>query len=190
MSTNSRNYLVALFGFDHVMRSVADGTWDNASPCEGWTARDVAGHAMAVMSNVAAMAGNGTKIDPFQTPPGAIAGTAPYATWYEIRNRLVATLDTHGTLNTVVDHPHFGPTLDHMVGNMMADALIHTWDIARATGGDDRLDPGLVGVALAALKTRDEALLRAPARYGADQTSDATISDQSRLLAFSGRTEG
>ena len=49
MSENLRNYTVAVFGFEHVLRAVRADQWNNASPCAEWTARDVAGHAMGVV---------------------------------------------------------------------------------------------------------------------------------------------
>jgi uncharacterized protein (TIGR03083 family) len=56
VSENLRNYTKALFGFDHVARTVTPDGWDAASPCEGWTARHVAGHVISVTSLVRAAA--------------------------------------------------------------------------------------------------------------------------------------
>ena len=43
--------------------------------------------------------------------------------------------------------------------------LIHSWDIARATGGDERLDPELVEYVCERFKPLDE-LLRQPWAFG------------------------
>ena len=65
MSENLRHYTTIVFGFEHVLRLVPESAWANPSPCEGWNARQVAGHAMAVVNNVAARGGVGTVVDPF-----------------------------------------------------------------------------------------------------------------------------
>ena len=49
MSTNSRNYTKALYGFDAVVQRVPADRWDAPSPCEGWCARDVVAHASGVV---------------------------------------------------------------------------------------------------------------------------------------------
>ena len=186
MSTNLRNYLVAVFGMEAVINAAPAEAWDNSSPCEGWTARDVAGHAMGVISNVAARAGVGDSIDPFASP-GAIAGDDVAAAWRVTRNRLLTALDRPGALQRAATSSLGTMTVDDFLGAMLGDAFIHTWDIARATGGNERLDPELIPVVQASLEGRGETLLRAPGRYLAAQAANTT-DPQARLLAFAGRT--
>lgn len=185
MSQNLRNYLVAVFGLEAVITAAPESAWTKPSPCEGWTARDVAGHAMGVVSNVAARAGIGELCDPF-ADPGELAGTDVVASWRATRNRLLEALDQAGALQQQTEHPLGTMTIDTFLNAMLGDALIHTWDVARATGGCERLDPDAAAVALRGLEARDPQLLRAPGRYGPAATP---IGDDppSRLLAFSGR---
>lgn len=185
MSENLRNYLVAVFGLDHVMRGVTAQQWDNPSPCSEWTARDVAGHAMGVLANVAARATGGLEVNIFDTP-GDIAGDDPYATFVGIRDSLLDALLTEGVLERVVETSLGSIPIDTMLGNLMADALIHTWDIARATGGDETLDERLVPIAYESLHARGEKVVRAPGRYAAAITYAAS-GQQAALLAFAGR---
>ena len=145
MSVNLRNYTIALFGLDHVLRGVAADSWDNPSPCKGWTARNVAGHAIGVVSNVAARAGLGVLCDPFGDT-AAIAGDDVYTTWLQIRDRVLTALDQPGALQITFESTVGPMTIDGYIGMLTADALIHSWDIARATGGDERLDPAIVAV--------------------------------------------
>ena len=65
MSENLRRYTTIMFGFEHVLRLVPDSAWSNRSPCEEWNARQVAGHAMSVVNNIAARGGVGTVVDAF-----------------------------------------------------------------------------------------------------------------------------
>ena len=46
-----------------------------------------------------------------------------------------------------------------------ADVFMHTWDLARATGQDDRLDPTFCAELLAGMEPIEE-ILRASGQYG------------------------
>jgi uncharacterized protein (TIGR03086 family) len=187
MSINSRNYITALFGFDHIMRGVPSAAWDNPSPCSEWSARDVAGHAMGVVSNVAARAGVGTALDVFKDV-GAIAGPDPYATWHVIRNCTLDALDRPGALQTTFRSSLGEVVLDDYILQMTVDLVVHSWDVARATGGDERLDPQLVAISYARLQKMDPNMARAPGRYGDIVAASGEVDLQTELLTFAGRT--
>jgi uncharacterized protein (TIGR03086 family) len=187
MSVNLRHYVSAIYGLDHVLRLVPDDAWDRPSPCEGWTVRDVTGHAIGVISNVGARAGHGEMVDVFADDPARIAGEHPYATWYEIRTRVLDALDQPGALQRQIESTLGPSTIDEFIRNMTADALIHTWDIARGAGVDECLDAGLVEVVHAIITTRPEAVNRAPRRFLPAVDPADTADAQSRMLAFAGR---
>jgi uncharacterized protein (TIGR03086 family) len=186
MSVNLRNYITAIFGFDHIMRDVPAGAWDNPSPCSEWNARAVAGHAMGVVSNVGARASGGQLLDVFKDV-GAIAGPDPYATWFDIRNRTLAALDRPGVLQTAFRSSLGEVVLDDYILQMTLDLVVHTWDVARATGGDERLDPQLVAVSYARLQNFDPDMARAPGRYAEAVHVDGAVDPQTELLRFAGR---
>lgn len=56
MTSNRQRYLTALFGLDAVIRRVPGDAWPNASPCEGWTTRDVVDHNLFLVRTVQGMA--------------------------------------------------------------------------------------------------------------------------------------
>ena len=143
MSENLRRYTTIMFGFEHVLRLVPDSAWSNPSPCEEWNARQVAGHAMSVVNNIAARGGVGTVVDAFGDV-AAFAGDDPLATFRGIRDRYLEATDRHGALQTRITSSLGEMTLDEYLGRMCADTLIHTWDVARAARVDDTLDPGAV----------------------------------------------
>jgi uncharacterized protein (TIGR03086 family) len=66
------------------------------------------------------------------------------------------------------------------------DVLIHTWDLARATGLDERLDKRIAAQTLTGMQPMDEAL-RASGHYGPRVEVPAEADIQTRLLAFTGR---
>ena len=189
MSENLRLYTSILFGFEHVVRSVPATAWDDPSPCEGWTAREVAGHAMSVVNNIAARGGVGEVVDGFTNVAG-IAGKNPAETFRGFRNRYLLATDREGGLQTMIKSRLGEMTLDTYIGKMCVDTLVHTWDIARATGVDEELDPDAVHTVWTQVSSAASAgtdLVRSPGFF--DPALDPSGSNESDLLiAFSGRT--
>ena len=67
------------------------------------------------------------------------------------------------------------------------DVFMHRWDLARATGQDETLDPDKCAVMFEGMLPMDE-MLRQSGQYGprVDVPDDADV--QTKLLAFIGRT--
>ena len=68
---------------------------------------------------------------------------------------------------------------------MALDSVLHAWDVARATGGDEVLDPELVDFANAELD-RSAPDWREAGAFG-PETSPSDASAQARMLALAGR---
>ena len=184
MSENLRNYTTIMFGFEHVLRLVPEQAWTNDSPCDEWNARQVAGHAMGVVNNIAARAGVGTVLDVFNDLDG-IAGDDPLASFLPIRDRYLEATDRPGALQTRFTSSVGEVTLDAYLGKMCPDTLIHTWDLARAARVDDTLDPRSVSRQLAEWLEGDGPV-RAAGRYG-DALDTELTTEQDRLVAYTGR---
>ena len=67
-----------------------------------------------------------------------------------------------------------------------ADVFMHTWDLARATGQDDRLDPDFCAELLAGMEGIEE-VLRASGQYGPAVPVPDDADVQTRMLGFIGR---
>ena len=72
-----------------------------------------------------------------------------------------------------------------MIGT--GDVLLHTWDLARATGQDETLDAVEVERMLAGMASIDEAMLRNSGHYGPRVEVSDDASAQDKLIAFIGR---
>jgi hypothetical protein len=76
---------------------------------------------------------------------------------------------------------------DQMLGRILTtDTLVHTWDLARAVGGDEALAPDLVEGAYSGLKPMD-AMIRRPGVFGDKVESAAGADLQTEFLSFLGR---
>ena len=154
----------------------ANAAWDAASPCEGWSARDVADH---IIGNYASVAGRlGSDV--------ARTGDLP-RDWVTARDAVLHAVAQDGVLDTEVDSPAGKMPLGRFLAVYMElDTLIHTWDIARAVGADESLDEELCRRSYERFLPVDEAI-RNTGAFGAklDYADDDPI--QVKMLRFFGR---
>jgi uncharacterized protein (TIGR03086 family) len=89
--------------------------------------------------------------------------------------------------NTTVGGMFGEQPFESLVARLLcSDTLIHTWDLARATGQDERLDPGAVARSEAFLAPIDEAIRR-PGGFAPKIEPPADADEQTRFLNFCGR---
>jgi uncharacterized protein (TIGR03086 family) len=113
----------------------------------------------------------------------------PVTAWHELADGVRALLADPATSGKVLSDRHVGDVpLDRAVSQFFtADVFMHTWDLARATGQDDTLDPDRCAALLAGMEPIEE-VMRESGQYGPvvhDVPADAD--PQTRLLAFIGR---
>lgn len=139
MSENLRNFTKAIYGMDAVVQRIPADAWDNDSPCDGWTARDVVGHQAGVLGGVAHMAAGNEMILP--AAPDDLSD--PVTVWADARDGVLAALDQPGALHHEGKY-WFGPmSIDDLVGVVAWDPLTHSWDLQQATGVQAVLDDEL-----------------------------------------------
>jgi uncharacterized protein (TIGR03086 family) len=123
-----------------VAAAAAAGRWSAPSPCPEWDARAVVEHVIG-FHDVLLLRPMGAKPE---RPKGD-----PAARWEITHAALAALFERPGLFDGPIDVPAVGnnpPTRIEsapLVGLLSQDVLIHTWDLARAIGADDRLDPDL-----------------------------------------------
>jgi uncharacterized protein (TIGR03086 family) len=162
------------------LASVPPGTWTSASPCEGWTAHDVAKHVVDTHRRILTRLAGG---DP--TPPDTDEDLA--AAWAVESEAVRTALADPDRAATEVKGLGGTQPFEELVGGVLcADTLLHTWDLARATGQDERLDAPSVEAAHAFLLPNDE-MLRVPGGFGPRVEPPADADAQTRLLCFVGR---
>jgi len=93
-----------------------------------------------------------------------------------------------GTPGRFLQNPHIGEVpLDRAIDQFYtADVFMHTWDLARATGQDDRLDAEFCALLVGGMADFEDAM-RSSGQYGARVDVPADADPQSRLLGFIGR---
>ena len=157
-------------------------SWDAPAPVAGWTARDVVRHLTEWFPGFLA-AGAGIEL-----PHGPSADDDPVRAWQVHADGVQAVLDDPETAHRELSNPHIGnlPLAGAIDQFYTADVFMHTWDLARATGQDDRLDPGFCAQLLSGMEQM-EPVIRASGQFGTRVEVPADADTQTRLLGFIGR---
>lgn len=182
MSAISERYGKVADAFGARVEGVPPGGWDRPAPCEGWVARDVVGHLVGWL--VPMFFGTWD----LDAPALPSVDDDPAGAWRGLDRALRAALDDPEVAGAVREPGPLGPLTFEAALDMIGtnDVLLHTWDLARATGQDEVLDPDEVHALHLAMLPMDEAL-RASGHYGPKVAVPDDADEQTRLIAFSGR---
>jgi uncharacterized protein (TIGR03086 family) len=123
-----------------------------------------------------------------ELPEGPSVDVDPAAAWASLDAGIQALLDDPVASVAEISHPRAGThRLDEAIATFfLGDVLVHTWDLARATGLDETLDAEVVHDMLVGMEPLDE-MLRASGHYGPRVEVPPTADEQTRLIAFTGR---
>jgi uncharacterized protein (TIGR03086 family) len=122
-------------------------------------------------------------------PVGPSVDDDPLGAWRTQADAVQELLDNSDVADGVHDLPHIGrmplgQAIDMIYTN---DVFMHQWDLARATGQDETLDPDKCAVMLEGMLPMDE-VLRQSGQYGPRVLVPDDADVQTKLLAFIGRT--
>jgi uncharacterized protein (TIGR03086 family) len=183
MSSPAEEHRRVAGAFTVTVEAVPADAWDLPAPVEGWVARDVVGHLVEWLP---AFLEGGAGIT---LPAGPSADDDPVGAWRNQTDAVQALLDDPVCAGREHDLPHIGRmTLGQAIDMIYTgDVFLHRWDLARATGQDETLDPEKCAAMLEGMVPMDD-VLRQSGQYGprVEVADDADV--QTRLLAFIGRT--
>lgn len=167
--------------FTDRVRAVPADAWDNPSPCDGWTARDVVGHLTGWISEFFGAQGVGF-------PPVPSVADDPVAAWETVQTTIAEARADPTLAAKAVETPFSTQSLAETVDMIVTgDVFTHTWDLARATGQDETLDPDQLQRMIAAMGAMPDEALRADGMFGPPIDVPADADDQTRFLAYLGR---
>lgn len=176
---------VALFG-SHV-HAVRPGQWDLPTPCAEWTVRDLVNHLAVEQLWVPPLVEQGRTIaevgDAFD---GDVLGEDPADVWETVRAAAEAAFAAPGALEGTVDLSYGRTPAAAYCSQLTADAVVHSWDLARAIGAAERLPDALVDAASREFGGYADQL--PPSLFAAPVAVPEGADAQTRLLAMLGRT--
>lgn len=182
MNEIAERYRKVADGMTETVKAVPADAWDNPAPCEGWVARDVVRH---MVEWIPGFLRSGAAID---LPAGPSVDDDPVAAWQVLTDGIQGVLDDPTSARSQFEHPRAGrhSVEDAIATFFLGDVLIHTWDLARATGQDEALDRDEVHRMFEGIEPYDE-MLRASGQYGPRVAVPDDADEQAKLIAFMGR---
>lgn len=178
---------------DRAVRSFADKVqglqpddWGRPTPCTDWDVRALVNHiAVEELWTPPLLAGR-TIAEVGDAFDGDQLGESPKQAQAAAAEAATAAVAEPGALDRTVHLSYGDERASEYVWQLTADHLVHAWDLARAVGGDERLDPDLVAAVAAWFDEREETY-RAAGLIGARPQVEGDADAQTRLLAAFGR---
>jgi uncharacterized protein (TIGR03086 family) len=137
-----RRFRVASGGFAARLADVQAGDWERATPCTEWNVRQLVNHVTRGNFNYAALVRGAGAADFLRMRDVDALGGDPAAAFERSADECADAFD--GVSDLMLDYPLGRIRGAQALAVRTTDTVVHTWDLARAIGGDERLDPDLV----------------------------------------------
>ncbi len=166
--------------FGERVRGVTD--WDAPTPVPEWRARDVVRHLVEWFPSFLA---DGSDL---RLPPVPSVDQDPVAAWEQHAAAVQAVLDDPASAEVTFAHPRLPqlPLPQAVAQFYTSDVFLHTWDLARATGQDDRLDAERCRTMFEGMEPMDD-MLRQSGQFGPRVAVAEDADAQDQVIGFIGR---
>jgi len=167
-------------GFSTRLEGVGADQWSLPTPCIDWTVRDLAAHVISTHRRVLCSLEGGEP-----EPVDLDADLTPQ--WLAARRAITDAISDEAKASATVGGMFGEQPFESLVGRLLcSDTLVHTWDLARATGQDETLDKEAIAKSAEFLTPIDEAIRR-PGGFAPKIDPPADADEQTRFLNFCGR---
>jgi uncharacterized protein (TIGR03086 family) len=180
MTEISQRYARLADAFAAKVAAVPADRWSAPTPCENWTARELVGHVVSTQGMFLGFVGRSIGDVP------SVDGD-PLAAWNTVRSAVQRDLEDPEKAGAEFEGMMGKQTFEGAVDRFLSfDLIVHGWDLARATGLDERVAPEDVERAQAQAEGFGDAM-RSPQAFGEVVEPPPGADAQARLLAFLGR---
>lgn len=175
----------AVGSFGRTVDAVGD-RWHGPTPDTEWDVRALVAHLLNENQWAPPLLAGMTIAEVGDRFDGDQLGADPLAAWAAAAQASVAAVGEEGALGRTV-HVSFGDISgSEYVTQLVCDHLIHGWDLAKAIGGDDRMDPEIVEFAYGYFLPQADGWREAGV-FGPPVEVDPGSDLQARLLGLTGR---
>jgi len=176
----------AMRGFAEHVHQVRPDQWSLPTPDTEWDVRALVNHLTSEQLWVPALMSGQTPAGVGDAFAGDVLGDDPVAAWDAAAESARAAFADAGALARGVTLSYATVDGERYCREMTSDLLIHSWDLARAIGADETLDPELVHDIHERLLPM-AGMLAASGMFAPAVEVDADADEQTRLLALLGR---
>jgi uncharacterized protein (TIGR03086 family) len=174
----------AVEGFGERLALVGD-RWTDPTPCDEWDVRWLCAHVLGGNRFAALILGGVSADDAMAQVMGMRhIGERPVDDLRDGAVAMRAAFAAPGARERMVSHLVGDMTGESFLGLRIYDVLLHTWDLAKALGADDRLDDLVVRRVLAHVGDRP---VGGDDGDAAERAAAPGLPDQDRLLVLTGR---
>ncbi|WP_165521868.1 TIGR03086 family metal-binding protein [Micromonospora zingiberis] len=161
--------------------AVGANDWSGPTPCTEWDVRALVAHVVEMSEIHLNMVG-------LPVPSGPGVDVDPYKAFVRVRDQIEASLNDPEQARAEFDGRFglrtFAEAIDSAV---CTELVVHGWDLARATGQDERIDQVDIDKAWEALRMVGEEVVRSRMVSGPALESPPGADEQTKLLAYLGR---
>jgi uncharacterized protein (TIGR03086 family) len=180
-------YAHAAGAFEERVARVPEGHWQKTSACcPDWTVHDLVNHVVNENRWIPPLIEGSTIADVGNSLDGDLLGDDPLAAWRRASVAVASSIRVPENMARTVELSS-GPKLgSEYLAEVVADQIIHTWDLAASIDADTALPSELVEFATATLTPLAE-LWRSAGALGPPVEVPADADAQTKLLALLGR---
>jgi len=170
------DYRRAAGDFGRRVALITDAQWGGSTPCAEWSVRDLVAHVLNEQLWIPLLVNGQTIAEVGERFDGDQLGDDALGAWTRAQAEVLAVFAAEGASRRTVQLSSGPRSAAEYLAEVTVDTLIHTWDLARAIGDDERLDDRLVAQTFAVRSADGE--------VDADLAADS----QRKLLITFGRT--
>jgi uncharacterized protein (TIGR03086 family) len=126
-------------GFERRLHATRPEQWSWPTPCSEWDVRALVNHMTRGNLNYALLARGGTGAEFLRLRAVDALSDDPVGAYASSVRRCLAAFSEPGALDRMLDYPMGAIAGRQALAVRTTDSAIHTWDLARATGGDESL---------------------------------------------------
>jgi len=177
---------IARAEFERRLTAITDDDWGRPTPCTEWNVRQLVNHIVSHEYRYADNLATNNSEYYVASRDDDFLGDDPHGSWprgVALLDEAIAGLDS---LDTTISFLLPLPARDVLLVRVF-EATVHTWDVSRAIGFDERIDERLAMLTYPLL----ERLIQVPATQAffapPQDTLPSTATPQDRLLHLAGR---
>jgi uncharacterized protein (TIGR03086 family) len=173
--------------FDLRLRQVGEPDWQRTTPCADWDVYRLVNHVVIGGGRYGRLVRGGTR-DAFiaERQLDALVDGA-IAAWESNARTCREAFAEPGALQRTVAFSTGDIPASRLLSIRIVEVAVHTWDLARALGSDESMNPQLVGFTLAAFIENDLPRGAGGVPFFDEPTHGETSGDLDRLLRLAGR---